>query len=84
MMEEKLRFVFYYERDEESMEALCERFGISRETGYVWLRRYRQNGSEGLVELNRAPLRHPNQTAFRSNEQCLVCARRTCAGGRAS
>jgi len=27
------------------MQALCERFGISRETGYVWLRRYRR--SEG-------------------------------------
>jgi transposase-like protein len=36
-MDEKLRFVFEYERDEESMRALCERFGISRETGYVWL-----------------------------------------------
>ena len=62
-MEEKLRFVFEYERDEESMQALCERFGISRETGYVWLRRYRRSGAEGLVDLNRAPLRHPNQTA---------------------
>ena len=61
-MDEKLRFVFEYERDEESMRALCERFGISRETGYVWLRRYRQNGPEGLVALNRAPCRHPNQT----------------------
>ena len=46
VMDEKLRFVFSYERDEESMKALCERFGISRETGYVWLRRYRQSGSE--------------------------------------
>ncbi len=50
MMDEKLRVVFEYVRDEESMKALCERFGISRETGYVWLRRYRQVGPEGLVE----------------------------------
>jgi transposase InsO family protein len=62
-MEEKLRFVFCYERDEESMRALCERFGISRETGYVWLRRYRQFGAKGLEEVNRAPRGHPNQTA---------------------
>ncbi len=54
-MDEKLRFVFEYERDEESMMALCERFEISRETGYVWLRRYRQHGPEGLLELNRPP-----------------------------
>ena len=62
-MEEKLRFVFEYERDEDSMTQLCARFGIARETGYVWLRRYRRNGVDGLAELNRAPRLHPNQTA---------------------
>ena len=70
-MDEKLRFVFEYERDKESMKALCERFGISRETGYVWLRRYRQSGLEGLVELDRAPERHPNQTAVAIEEAVL-------------
>jgi transposase InsO family protein len=70
-MDEKLRFVFEYERDEESMRALCERFEISRETGYVWLRRYRQHGAEGLVELNRAPQRHPNQTPVPIEEAVL-------------
>src|SRR5208282_4460647 len=70
-MEEKLRFVFEFERDEESMKALCERFGISRETGYVWLRRYRQSGPEGLLELNRAPARHPNQTGAGIEEAVL-------------
>jgi putative transposase len=71
VMDEKLRFVFSYERDEESMKTLCERFGISRETGYVWLRRYRQNGAAGLLEVNRAPLRHPNQTAAGIEEAVL-------------
>jgi transposase-like protein len=70
-MGEKLRFVFEYERDEESMKALCERFGVSRETGYVWLRRYRQSGPEGLVEVNRAPLRHPNQPPVSIEEAVL-------------
>ncbi len=62
-MDEKLRFVFEYERDEQTMAELCTRFEISRETGYVWLRRFRQMGASGLVELNRAPHGHPNQTA---------------------
>jgi transposase InsO family protein len=70
-MDEKLRFVFSYERDEESMTALCERFEISRETGYVWLRRYRQLGAEGLVELNRAPAHHANQTPVSIEEAVL-------------
>ena len=61
-MEEKLRFVFEYERDEYSMTELCGQFGIARETGYVWLRRYRRYGTQGLAELNRAPRFHPNQT----------------------
>lgn len=63
VLEEKLRLVFEYERDEQSMTELCRQFGISRETGYVVLRRYRQYGVGGLVELDRAPCRHPNQTA---------------------
>ena len=70
-MDEKLRFVFEYERDEQSMKELCQRFGISRETGYVWLRRYRQYGLEGMLELNRAPQRHPNQTAVAIEQAVL-------------
>src|SRR5579859_7627342 len=62
VMEEKLRFVFDYERDEEPMSELCSRYGISRDTGYVWLRRFRQHGVGGLVELDRSRLHHPNQT----------------------
>jgi transposase-like protein len=76
-IEEKLRFVFEYERSVESMKALCARFGVSRETGYVWLRRYRQYGLDGLMEVNRTPERHPNQTATAIEEACWVCLRRT-------
>jgi transposase InsO family protein len=61
-MEEKLRFVYEYERDEATMVELCASFGISRETGYVWVRRYRQSGALGLLELNRRPQRFPRQT----------------------
>jgi transposase InsO family protein len=62
-MEEKARFVFEYERDEQTMTELCAGFGIARETGYVRLRRYQKDGVEGLLERDRAPARHPNQTA---------------------
>lgn len=75
-MEEKLRFVFEYERDEQSMTELCASFDISRETGYVWLRRYRALGLAGLVELNRAAKRHPQQTPP-AMEQAIVELRQT-------
>jgi len=61
-MEEKLRFVFEYELGERSMTELCQRYEIARETGYVWLRRYRQAGGAGLIEHSRAAHRHSNQT----------------------
>jgi transposase InsO family protein len=61
-MEEKLRFVYEYDLGERTMTELCQRYGISRETGYVWLRRYRATGVAGLIERNRAAQRHPHQT----------------------
>jgi transposase InsO family protein len=71
-MEEKLRFVFEYQRDGLSMVELCEQFGISRETGYVWLRRYRERGWQGLLEMNRAAHRHPNRTATEIEDRVLT------------
>src|SRR5271166_5396662 len=62
VMEEKVRFVVEYERDEQTMTELCEQFGIARETGYIWLRRYRVQGLEGLLARNQAARSHPNQT----------------------
>jgi putative transposase len=60
-MEEKLRFVLQYDSGEHAMTELCRRFAIARETGYVWLRRYRQAGVLGLVERSHAAHRHGNQ-----------------------
>ena len=60
-MEEKLRFVFEHELQERTMTELCQRYEITRQTGYVWLRRYREAGVAGLVEHSRAAHRHHNQ-----------------------
>jgi transposase InsO family protein len=70
-MEEKLRFVFEYEQGQRSMTELCASYEISRETGYVWLRRYRAMGVGGLVERSRAALRHQNQTPAEIEEMVL-------------
>ena len=70
-MEEKLRFVFEYEMGERSMTELCQRYAIARETGYVWLRRYRQAGVAGLVERSRAAQRHGNQTPEEIEQRVL-------------
>ena len=62
VMEEKLRFLCEYDLGEDSMTELCQRYGIARETGYVWLRRYHAGGLGGLREYSRAAHRHHNQT----------------------
>jgi transposase InsO family protein len=70
-MEEKLRFVFEYEQGHRSMTELCQRYEIARETGYVWVRRYRERGLGGLVERSRAAWRHGNQTAAEIEQMVL-------------
>jgi transposase InsO family protein len=57
------------------MIELCQMYGISRETGYEWLRRYREGGIKALEDLERAPRRHPNQTP-EAIEQAVLELRR--------
>jgi len=49
------------------MTELCERYEISRKTGYKWLDRYRQEGPAGLVERSHAAHVHG-----RATPQCMV------------
>ena len=74
-MDERMRFVLERERGLYTMSELCEIYDIARETGYYWLRRYRQGGLEALQDLNRAPERHPNQTPERIEEAVLELRR---------
>src|SRR5262245_59633901 len=57
-----VEFVQLAEKREDSFAALCARFGISRKTGYKWLKRYRAQGHEGLRELSRRPKSSPRRT----------------------
>ena len=57
---ERMRFVVEHEKGLYSVTELCERFGVSRETGHKLLRRWREEGVEALKERSRAPKhRHP-------------------------
>ena len=58
----KLEFAKLADKADANMSALCRRFNISRPTGYKWLRRYREEGPEGLEERSRRPNRSPNKT----------------------
>src|SRR3954469_2117704 len=58
VIDQKLLFISDWLREEEPKEALCARYGISRETGYQWWRRYQAEGPAGLEERSRAPRHH--------------------------
>ena len=63
VMDQKMLFVSECLRGEEAMTVLCERYGISRQTGYVLKRRYVSEGPTGLAERSRAPHRHAHATS---------------------
>lgn len=74
-MERKTEFVQMADQPNANMSRLCRRFGISRPTGYKWLRRYQDNGHEGLAERSRRPDSNPNKTPEKI-DQLVVEARR--------
>lgn len=57
-MDQRMAFIADWLRDEGTMTALAERFGISRKTGYKWVERYEQDPAHGLAERSRAPQAH--------------------------
>lgn len=63
MVDERNGFIDEWLQDVWTVTELCERFGISRKTGYKWLGRYDALGRTGLVDLPRAPLNHGRATA---------------------
>lgn len=58
-VEERTKFIEAALAKSMPFSALCEAYGVSRETGYKWLDRYHQHGVSGLVDLSRAPKRRP-------------------------
>jgi transposase InsO family protein len=62
-VKERTRFVVTHEAGVYTMSELCERYGISRKTGYKWLERFECEGPRGLEDRSRRPHRSPNRTA---------------------
>ena len=60
--EQRVRFVVAATQKARPFSALCAEFEISRPTGYVWLKRYRELGVRGIAEQSRKPHRSPRRT----------------------
>ena len=74
-MKEKMRFVMARDRGVYTMSELCERYRISRKTGYKWLNRFEEEGLEGLRDRSRRPHSIPRRTP-REIEELIIEARR--------
>jgi putative transposase len=59
VVDERLKFIGKYLRQEGSMSSLCREFHISRKTGYTLVHRYLLEGPLGLYDRSRAPHYHP-------------------------
>jgi transposase InsO family protein len=54
-----------------NVSALCRSLGISRETFYVWKRRYERDGLDGLTMRSRAPKHSPGRTSLTVEEAII-------------
>ncbi len=70
-MEQRLSFLIDYASGQWSMSELCERYGVSRPTGYKWVKRVEAEGEAGLADRSRAPRACPHQTPPRIEQQIL-------------
>lgn len=56
--------------------ALCRQFGITPRTGYKWLRRFEEEGVNGLADRSRRPLHSPQRTDAEMEAQIVAVRER--------
>jgi len=70
-MLERERFIEAWLHHGLTMTGLCGQFGISRECGYKWIERFKQEGLPGLEERSRTPIHIANKTPQRTEQELL-------------
>ena len=83
VQQSRKEFVLLALQTQANISQLCERFGISRKTGYKWLARFAQNPDDALQDLSRRPRGSPRKS-MDCVEQSVVRLRQLHAawGGR--
>src|SRR5260221_3953506 len=75
-MDQRTQFIADFQRHLMSVTELCERFGISRKTGYKWAARCQAEGPSGLLERSRRPHASPHATSSKIVQALLEARRR--------
>ena len=83
VQEQRMQFVIRAASGQERISALCREFAISRPTGYLWLRRYRETGSlRALQECSRRPHRRPRRTEAWKEQRVVALRQQTGWGAK--
>ena len=73
VMEQRLRFLIEARKEKVNLSELSRRYGVSRQTGYKWLKRYEAAGTiAGLQERSRRPHHSPRQTSAAAEQRVLA------------
>ena len=75
LMSERKKFIELVKSNQRTMTSLCSEFGISRKTGYKFVRRYETEGKEGLKDRSRAPHVCARETPRRIQELLIETRR---------
>lgn len=59
---ERINFINDWIAKKGSVSGLCATYGITRETGHLWIRRFKQGGYPALEDRSKAAHSHPNET----------------------
>lgn len=83
VIEQRLEFVKRAQPRQEPLAKLCREFGISRPTGYLWLRRYEQARTLTALQCrSRRPQHSPLRTAEAIEHRVVALRERTHWGAR--
>lgn len=62
VMSQRIEFVKLALQEGINFSELCRRYEISRKTGYKFLKRYKEQGLQGLFDRSKRPINSPHQT----------------------
>jgi transposase InsO family protein len=72
VVEQRLSFLIEVHKQSGTMSDLCRRYGVSRKTGYKWLKRYeRESSVEALKNQSRRPQHSPRRTSADREERVV-------------
>jgi len=71
VMNQRIQFISDWLSEDYTVTDLCHYYEISRPTAYKWIRRYEEEGLDGLKEQSRRPHHHPQAVPDELKQQII-------------